>query len=141
MEHIASGFYGKYVLLRLFVQPRHWALEHRESDGYGIYVLFSRMFFSVQPRHWALEHSASDEYENDVYFRSCVQPRHWELEHSASDYYERYVLLRFCVQPRHFLVDWTGGNDDANFYVFRCDCVSSEIHVRHHRSGEFVRYD
>ena len=41
--------------------------------------------FCVQPRHWELEHSESDDYECYVLSRFCVQPRHWELEHSASD--------------------------------------------------------
>ena len=55
----------------------------------NMYLCFIR--FCVQPRHWELEHRESDYYEFYVLFRFCVQPRHWELEHSASDCYEIYV--------------------------------------------------
>ena len=55
----------------------------------------------------------------------------------------RYVSFRFCVQPRHFLVDWNSRDNSAKFYVFRRNCVSSQILVRrrHHRTGELVRYN
>ena len=58
-----------------------------------------------------------------------------------------YVSLRFCVQPRHFLVDWNSRDNSAKFYVFRRNCVSSQIlvrrrlHPRRHRTGELVRYN
>ena len=67
-----------YVSIRFCVQPRHWELEHRESDYYGSYVSF----------------------------RFCVQPRHWELEHGASDYmiYMFFQLLRSTTD----ISSWTG---------------------------------
>ena len=38
-------------------------------------------------------------------------------------------------------MDWNSRDNSAKFYVFWSDCVSSEIHVRHLRSCEFVRYN
>ena len=50
----------------------------------NMYSMF-RDRFCVQPRHWELEHRESDSYEFYVSYRFFVQPRHWELEYSASD--------------------------------------------------------
>ena len=54
-----------------------------------------------------------------------------------------WECFSFCVQPRHFLVDWNSRDNSAKFYVFRRNCVSSQILVRrrHHRTGELVRYN
>ena len=40
-------------------------------------------------------------------------------------------------------MDWNGRDNIAKFYVFRRNCVSSQIrvHQRRNRSGEFVRYN
>jgi hypothetical protein len=34
MEHRVGNIYEIYVFFRFCVQPRHWGLEHRESDYY-----------------------------------------------------------------------------------------------------------
>jgi len=59
-----------YVLFRFCVQPRHWELEHSESDYYVWYV---SVRFCVQPRHFLVDRIRSDNGANEyVSRRNCV---------------------------------------------------------------------
>ena len=134
MEHRKSDKYGIYVLYRFCVQPRHWELEHSESDYYEGYVL-SASAFNQDIGSWNTEQVTDMGY---MFYPLLRSTRHWELEHSASDYMGMFI--RFCVQPRHFLVDRIRSDTAQTEHVFRRNCVSNEIrvHRRRHWSSEIV---